>query len=88
MPVFKTGAQPTQAEPSVGQGDWNRTSDLLGPGQARYHLRYTLMVWETGFEPATPGAQGRCSSQAELLPDKKLGGADRTRTCTRLSAPG
>ena len=66
--------------PPFGQGDWDRTSDLLGPGQARYQLRYTLMVWETGFEPAALCAQGRCSGQAELLPDKEHGGAGGIRT--------
>ena len=57
VPVFKTGVRPRRRSHPFGQGDWGRTSDLLGPSQARYQLRYTLMgnkmAEREGFEPSS-----------------------------------
>ena len=56
------------------QRKWERSTDLTAPNGALYQLSYTLImnlfvVGVAGFEPATPCAQSKCSSQTELHAD-------------------
>ena len=60
-------------------GDGNRTHMTSLEGwcsttELHPHIRYKIVlhIGVTGFEPATPWSQTRCSSQAEPHPDVSL----------------